>query len=329
VNAISHAPVLGALAKRVAGLEPQRPAPRFVRRRFTDADRGLSLSKPGAGSVSTSSTGGGNSGGGARDVVLFADTFGDNFQPSVLEAAVAVLTHAGYRVRTPRRRSCCGLTLISTGQLTAAAAMLKATVANLAEELADGERLVVLEPSCLAVFRSDGPELLEGDPNVALVKERAVTLAELLADTEGWKPPHVGGRALVQEHCHQHAVLGFEAERRILRDAGVEFEELDGCCGLAGNFGFEQGHLPVSVAVADHAMLPALRRASEGTRMIADGFSCRTQADQLGSGQRALHLAEVLASALPGGYRPRRTKRDRVPQRVQAEAMATLTGRKS
>jgi FAD/FMN-containing dehydrogenase/Fe-S oxidoreductase len=355
VNAISHAPVLGALAKRVAGLEPQRPAPRFVRRRFTDVDRGLSpshrglslshrglslshrglsLSKPSAGSVSTSSTGGSGSGGsdgsdGVRDVVLFADTFGDNFQPSVLEAAVAVLTHAGYRVRTPRRRSCCGLTLISTGQLTAAAAMLKATVANLAEELANGERLVVLEPSCLAVFRSDGPELLEGDPNVALVKERAVTLAELLADTEGWKPPHVGGRALVQEHCHQHAVLGFEAERRILRDAGVEFEELDGCCGLAGNFGFEQGHLPVSVAVADHAMLPALRRASEGTRMIADGFSCRTQADQLGSGQRALHLAEVLASALPGGYRPRRTKRDRVPQRVQAEAMATLTGRKS
>jgi Fe-S oxidoreductase len=208
--------------------------------------------------------------------------------------------------------------------------MLHATARALAEELANGERLVVLEPSCLAVFRSDGPELLEGNADIALLKERAVTLAELLADTEGWSPPQVGGRAIVQEHCHQHAVLGFEAERGILRDAGVEFEELDGCCGLAGNFGFERGHLPVSVAVADHAMLPALQRASDGTRMIADGFSCRTQADQLGSGPRALHLAEVLASALPDArFRPRRTKRDAVPRRVQTEAMATLTGRKS
>jgi FAD/FMN-containing dehydrogenase/Fe-S oxidoreductase len=341
VNAVAHAAVLGTLVKRLAGLEPQRPAPRFVRRRFTDAaaPRGLSsdaqsrVSKPGE----------------HGDVVLFADTFGDNFQPSVLDAAVAVLTDAGYRVRTPRRRSCCGLTLISTGQLTAASAMLKATAAQLAEELTNGEKLVVLEPSCLAVFRSDGPELLDGDANIRLLNERAVTLAELLADTEGWKPPQVGGRAIVQEHCHQHAVLGFDAERGILRDAGVEFDELDGCCGLAGNFGFERGHLPVSVAVADHAMLPAMRNAAKGTRVIADGFSCRTQADQLGSvnwranvpgegvqgaggageAPRALHLAEVLASALPGGFRPRRTRRDTVPQRVQDEAMSTLTGRKS
>ncbi|MGA0568085.1 FAD-binding and (Fe-S)-binding domain-containing protein [Rathayibacter sp. KR2-224] len=323
VNAVSHAPVIGAVVKRLAGLEPQRPAPRFVRTRFLDRQAERERGRPPRQDPAPHG-----------DVVLFADTFGDNFQPSVLEAAVAVLTDAGYRVRVPARRSCCGLTLISTGQLSSASTMLKATAAQLASELTDGERLVVLEPSCLAVFRSDGPELLPGDPNVELLKERAVTLAELLAATDGWRPPQVGGRAIVQEHCHQHAVLGFDAERGILREAGVEFEELDGCCGLAGNFGFEQGHLAVSVAVADHAMLPALRRASAGTRVIADGFSCRTQADQLGAdergrGPRALHLAEVLASALPAGYLPRRTKRDTVPRRVQDQAMATLTGRKS
>ncbi|WP_022899979.1 FAD-binding and (Fe-S)-binding domain-containing protein [Humibacter albus] len=309
VNAISHAPGVGALAKRVAGMEPHRPAPRFVHRRFTDSARASAH--------------------GVEEVVLFADTFGDNFQPSVLEAATVVLEDAGYRVRVPRRRSCCGLTLISTGQLTAATTMLKSTAAHLAAELTTGERLVVLEPSCLAVFRSDGPELLPDDPNIQTLKDRAVTLAELLASTEGWTPPQVGGRAIVQEHCHQHAVLGFDAERSILREAGVEFQELDGCCGLAGNFGFESGHLPVSVAVADHSMLPTLRHAADGTRVVADGFSCRTQADQLGDGPRALHLAEVLASALPGGFRPRRTRRDTVPRSVQTAAMATLKGRKS
>ena len=330
VNAITHAPVLGPLAKRMAGLEPQRPAPRLVRKRFTDRVRESDPER-------ASARGGANPGSGRSasgpaphgEVVLFADTFGDNFHPSVLEAAVAVLEDAGYRVRVPRSRTCCGLTLISTGQLTSASAMLKATAARLAEELTNGERLVVLEPSCLAVFRSDGPELLGGDANILLLKDRAVTLAELLADTEGWTPPRIGGRAIVQEHCHQHAVLGFDAERGILRDAGVEFDELDGCCGLAGNFGFESGHLPVSAAVADHSMIPALRLAADGTRMIADGFSCRTQADQLGDGPRALHLAEVLASGLPGGFRPRRTRRDTVPRSVQESAIATLTGRKS
>ncbi|WP_205865121.1 (Fe-S)-binding protein [Planctomonas sp. JC2975] len=207
--------------------------------------------------------------------------------------------------------------------------MLASTAAHLAAELTAGESLVVLEPSCLAVFRSDGPELLPNDHNVQLLKERAVTLAELLTQTPGWKPPHVGGRAIVQEHCHQHAVLGFDAERSILHDAGIAFEELEGCCGLAGNFGFERGHLPVSIAVADHAMLPALRNASDGTRMIADGFSCRTQADQLGAGPRALHLAEVLASASPGGFRPRRTRRDTVSPETQHQALSTTRGRKS
>jgi Fe-S oxidoreductase len=135
-------------------------------------------------------------------------------------------------------------------------------------------------------------------------------LAEMLtAHSPGWAPPPLPGpprRALVQVHCHQHAVLGWDPDRDLLKAAGVEAERLEsGCCGLAGNFGFEAGHLQVSEACAERVLLPRLRDAPAGTEVLADGFSCRTQIEQLDrSGHRPLHLAELLAQGLPAAAQP-------------------------
>jgi Fe-S oxidoreductase len=216
---------------------------------------------------------------------------------------VDVLEAAGWTVKIPTAPMCCGLTLISTGQLDAAKRVLGRTMSVLGGHVQNGGFVVGLEPSCMAVFRSDASELLEREADVERVAERTVTLAELLHEhTPGWEAPRIGGKALVQVHCHQHAVLGWEAERALLEQCGVEAERLEGgCCGLAGNFGFEPGHLDVSVACAERAMLPAIREAAPDTRIVADGFSCRTQIEQLDSGGRsAVHLAELLGGALDG-----------------------------
>lgn len=128
-------------------------------------------------------------------------------------------------------------------------------------------------------------------------------MAELLTGTSpaassGWTPPDLSDvRAVVQPHCHQHAVMGFDADRGILAAGGAEVTELAGCCGLAGNFGMERGHYETSVAVAESSLLPALRAASADTILLADGFSCRTQADQL-AGTASLSLVELLASRI-------------------------------
>jgi Fe-S oxidoreductase len=156
---------------------------------------------------------------------------------------------------------------------------------------------VGLEPSCTAVFRSDAHELMPGNQDVQRLRQQTVTLAELLRDhTDGWQPPHLGGKAIAQTHCHQHAIIGYDADQAPLRAAGVDLEVLDaGCCGLAGNFGFEAGHYDVSVAVAEHALLPAVR-ATDAT-VLADGFSCRTQLRQL-TDRDPIHLATLLARLL-------------------------------
>jgi Fe-S oxidoreductase len=243
-------------------------------------------------------------------VVLWADTFTNYFHPHVGQAAVRVLEAAGWRPIIPNGSLCCGLTWVSTGQLKTARKVLSKTVAALAPHVRDGGYVVGLEPSCTSVFRADAAELFPTDQDVLRLRDHTVTLAELLTGhTPGWAPPSLGPDrsassarpVLAQVHCHQHAVLGWDADAALLRDAGLPAERMEtGCCGLAGNFGFEAGHGEISRAIAEQALLPRLREAPADAVVLADGFSCRTQIAEFGDrGHQAIHLAELLASATP------------------------------
>jgi Fe-S oxidoreductase len=237
--------------------------------------------------------------------MLWADSFTDTFAPDVGHAMIRVLEAAGYQVFVPSGHACCGLTWISTGQLDGARRRLRGLLDVLGPFAEAGIPIVGIEPSCTAALRQDLPELLPADPRSQLVAGAVMTLADLLTEQPGkredqrWQPPRLDGiELIVQPHCHQHSVMGFDADEQLLREAGAELQVLSGCCGLAGNFGMERGHYEVSVAVAEHSLLPAIRNAGPGAILLADGFSCRTQADQLADFP-AVHLAELLASRLP------------------------------
>lgn len=302
VNLLSHTPGLNNTVSALAGLE-QREVPVFAQQTLQQwfAER-----RP---------RGSGNRG----MVIIWPDTFTNTFHPHIGMAAVEVLEAAGWQVTIPTESLCCGLTWISTGQLDTAKSMLKKTARSLADHLRAGGFVVGLEPSCTAVFRSDAPELLPDDIDVLRLRDQTLTLAELLMyETPGWSPPDLNGvdiKAMVQVHCHQHAVLGFEADARLLATAGVDAEQLaSGCCGLAGNFGFTKGHGDVSKACAEQVLLPRVRGADDTTVVLADGFSCRTQIHEFDSGGReAVHLAELLAGASRGTL----NNRDSAPERPE------------
>ncbi len=237
-------------------------------------------------------------------VLLWTDSFSDTLAPSVAHAAVAVLRDAGYDVLVPDHDACCGLTWISTGQLDGARHQLQHLLEVLGPFAVNGIPIVGLEPSCTAVLRSDLVDLLPDDPRAVAVSRATRTLAELLTAPapigpgDRWQVPDLSDvTAVVQPHCHHYSVMTWTADRRLLTDAGATFSALAGCCGLAGNFGMEKGHYDVSVAVAENALLPALRAAAPGDVYLADGYSCRTQADQL-AGVTGVHLAELLASRI-------------------------------
>jgi FAD/FMN-containing dehydrogenase/Fe-S oxidoreductase len=236
----------------------------------------------------------------ALDVVLWADTFTDHFTPEHAGAALEVLEGAGLRAGVIDRTACCGLTWVSTGQLGAARREMRRTLDVLHPYAEAGVTVVALEPSCLATLRSDLPELLD-DPRAAAVAANTRTLAETLTAVDGWRPPDLSGtEVVVQPHCHHASVLGWAVDEALLARTGASVTRVAGCCGLAGNFGVERGHYEVSVAVAEQHLLPAVRAAGPGAVVLADGFSCRTQLDDL-AGVRSLHLAELLRPSRPAG----------------------------
>ncbi|MFF1792395.1 FAD-binding and (Fe-S)-binding domain-containing protein [Kitasatospora sp. NPDC058243] len=238
---------------------------------------------------------------GARPVLLWPDTFSDHLQPNVLRSAVEVLEHLGFDVRLPAGPVCCGLTWYSTGQLGTARRVLRRSLRTLADTGLPADTPVVgMDPSCTAALREDLPRLL--GPDGRPLAERTRTFAEFLDQYAPDAPlPHVPLDAVTQTHCHQHAVLGSAADRRVEARLGLHNRVLDsGCCGLAGNFGFERGHFEVSEAIAERVLLPEVRAAAPDTVILADGFSCRTQITQLAQGRQALHLAELIARALRG-----------------------------
>lgn len=285
VNALARAPGLAGGLKAAGGVASERELPQFAAEPFTAWFARRPGTPPGEWRNG--------------DVILWPDTFTNFFHPQIGVAAVRVLEDAGFRVRLPPTGVCCGLTWISTGQLGVARRVLRRTLGVLAPALRAGARVVGLEPSCTAVLRYDAAELMPHDVDVLRLRQQTRTFAEILTDV-GWTPPRVGRAAIVQTHCHQHAVLGVAADDQLMSQARLQADRLaSGCCGLAGNFGFERGHYAVSRAVGERVLLPAVRRADPATVVLADGFSCRTQIEQGDTGRQAQHLAQVLAAALP------------------------------
>lgn len=296
VNGMFAIGPLRKLMLSLAGVDSRRTIPPIARRTFQQ-DRKRKLRAGEAVGVDAPRSD-------RARVLVWADSFSNGFAPGIGHDVVRVLDAVGLEVVTPERSVCCGLTWISTGQLDGARARLAKLMDEFAPLVAEGVPIVGVEPSCTAVLRSDLLELFPEDPRARSIAENTFTLAEVLTGkapvtvtTEGVLPSLAGMELVVQPHCHQHSVIGFNADRQLLTSLGAELTQLAGCCGLAGNFGLEKGHYEVSVAVAENSLLPALREASADAVFLADGFSCRTQADQL-MGREGVHLATLLAERM-------------------------------
>jgi Fe-S oxidoreductase len=231
-------------------------------------------------------------------VVLWPDTWNNYYHPQTLAAAESVLKQAGFRVETPKGHICCGRPLYDFGLLEAARSYLASVLRRMASHIDAGTPFIFLEPSCASVFKDELLELFPNDPRARQMSQQVWLLADWLAAkapdfaSEGL----AGARILIHGHCHHKAVFGGPAnEIMLLRKAGARVEPIQaGCCGMAGPFGFEADKFEVSRKIANQDLLPAIQSCDAATIVVADGFSCREQIDQLGH-VRALHFAEVLA----------------------------------
>lgn len=325
-NAVMSVAPLRSLAFRIIGLDPRRGMPALQSGTFTAWARRHSLL---AGSVPTLTPDDAVSSGtassdaatdareregatassmadspilsGPRDpsgrpyALVWADSFSQTLDDAGARAVVDVLETNGFApIVAPD--ACCGLTWITTGQLAGAKKHLASLLGVLAPFAASGIPIVGVEPSCTAVLRDDLLDLLPEDPRSALVSSATRTLAEVLSALPASArhlPSLEGVEIVAQPHCHHYSVMGWDTDQALLESLGAHVRRLEGCCGLAGNFGMEAGHYDLSVAVASHSLLPSLAAQPDAV-YLADGFSCRTQAAQL-AGRGGVHLATLLA----------------------------------
>jgi len=267
----------GGWTLSAAGLDPRRTLPRFASR---SAVRAAIDALPPLHAGSS---------------VLFADTFTHRFRPQVLTAAAAVLGDVGGAVG-----ECCGLTWISTGQLDHARKVLRRAVSLLDD--GTGRPIVVPEPSCASALADDLPRLLDtGSARRVAARVQTFTAAIGHRLDAGWSPGPLPDRVVAQTHCHEYA--GSPLQRgQVLSRLGIgTVANAEGCCGVAGNFGFEKDHYEVSLQVAAHSLAPLLR-ANPGVPVLADGFSCQVAVDHLATTDPSIqpgpvvHLAELLGT---------------------------------
>jgi FAD/FMN-containing dehydrogenase/Fe-S oxidoreductase len=242
-------------------------------------------------------------------VVIFADTFSNNFEPEILHAARRVLTAAGHRVAVawPTLAApalCCGRTYLATGQVERARSEALRTLNALKPFAQKGVPIVGLEPSCLFTLRDEFLALGFGE-DAEQVAAHAMLFEEFIArEKKAGRldlalQPLPEKKALLHGHCHQKAFGAMSAVQEVLAlvpDLAVTPIE-SSCCGMAGSFGYEAEHYETSIAMAELSLLPAVRKADADSLVVADGTSCRHQIAD-GADRQAIHVAQVLERAL-------------------------------
>jgi hypothetical protein len=272
----------GPAVKWIMGTAGERPLPRFAHQTFVNWYK---RRRPDDGS------------GNRRPVVLYPDEFNNLFEPNVLKAATGVLERFNYRVHIPERTLPSALPPMHFGFLDLAARQLRKAIALLTPFARQGVPILFAEPSVAAMFKDDLPKIWPNDRDVGRIVDRCAMLSEFIAGQD-LELPHLGGRAILHNHCNQKAVLDAGAVHRLLDKMGLEFEEpQQGCCGMAGSFGYIRENYGHSMTIAEAHLLPAVRQAEADTFIVAEAFSCRTQIRD-GTSRRAMHTMELLQHAL-------------------------------
>jgi FAD/FMN-containing dehydrogenase/Fe-S oxidoreductase len=294
-NAILTGPLTGPIIKRIAGVAAERGLPRLATKPFQKSRRPSKYpGAPGPSHLGTRQTTNPDP---RTTVLLWPDTWNNYYHPRTLTAADTVLAAAGFKVQTPAGHICCGRPLYDFGLLGAARSYLARVLNRMAPEIEAGLPFIFLEPSCASVFKDELLELFPGDARARRLSENVWLLADFLTVHAPDFPAGnlAGSQILVHGHCHHKAVFGGPAnEIALLGKTGASVNLIEaGCCGMAGPFGFEADKIGVSKTIARQGLLPAVEASSPETIIVADGFSCREQINQL-SGRTALHFAEVL-----------------------------------
>jgi len=232
-----------------------------------------------------------------NDVLLWVDSFNNGFTPKVLEAGVTVLEALGFTVKLMKRHVCCGRPYYDVGMIDEAKSNLEQILTQLEPVLEDGLPVIVLEPSCLSVFRDEMPGLFPNDQRAKQLEKSIMTLSEFIK-SRALALPSINEDVRIHGHCHQKSCGGMGGEQGVLEKLGGKGQVIAaGCCGVAGAYAYHSKTAPIAKIIGENEFKPHIDKIPHEAAVVADGFSCRGQIRNV-SGREAMHLAEYLAKIL-------------------------------
>ena len=290
---LTNLPLKSAIGKelleRYAGIDRRRELPMLASRTFRQWFRASGGSPASDAKLGT--------------VLLFPDTFTNYNHPELGIAAVKVLRSLGYQVVLPQV-GCCGRPMLSKGFMDKAKASARANVDSVYPYIAQGAKLVGIEPSCILSFSDEYADLLGGDAKAKAIADNTMLIEEFLLyaqETHGASLDYTRapGKVLFHGHCHQKALVGTRAAMQALNAIpGCDAQEIQsGCCGMAGSFGLEKEHYDISMSIGEMSLFPTVRAQQGDFELVMEGMSCRQQVEH-GTGKKAKHLVEFLADLI-------------------------------
>jgi len=231
-------------------------------------------------------------------VTYFAGCATTYLYPGTARAVVDLLTRAGYAVRVPTERQCCGIPALANGDVALARKLAARNVKAM-----EGDELVVVDcGSCGTMLTYYYNDVLDV-PGAAAFKERVKDFTELLP------PEEIAGRndgkVAYNDPCHLARGLGVTAEPRALLSRVGEVAELEApggvtCCGGAGAYGLTRGDVFAKIGGEKAAAVEATGAAVVATGCPACVFYINEALRRRGAKATARHTAEVLNSGTGG-----------------------------
>lgn len=241
-----------------------------------------------------------------KKVYLFCDEFTNRNDTEIGKKGILLLEALGFEV-IMIKSAYSGRTYLSKGMLKSARKCAEKNVKLFSDLISEETPLIGIEPSAILSFRDEYPDLVD-----ETIKKEALHLAkhaflidEFIADR--FKKGEIRPTLFSQEqkyiifhaHCYQRALSDKSASITMMEiplNYTVTLID-DGCCGMAGSFGFEKEHYEISQKIGELELFPAIRARAKGSVIAACGTSCRHQIKD-GTEEHSYHPLEILFDAL-------------------------------
>lgn len=238
---------------------------------------------------------------GAQDqptVVLWADSVNNHYRPALLQSAVNVLLKSGHQVAVAKQHFCCGRPLYEYGFLAQALKQLTVILESFHCKLPAGCSVIVLEPSCLSVFKDELLSAFPEDTRALDLRKRAKTLTRFLSESSVTLAKQLNS-GILHLHCHDKS-LGISSHERewMLRCFKDLQEPESGCCGMAGTYGLKKQTRAIGQRLYERRLKPAIDNAANNAVVVANGFSCYEQMMDGQSDRWVLHPVEIIEKCL-------------------------------